>query len=160
MGDCFRIFFGHRHYARLCKSWCLVAIKVTREAYSQNRERDVALDFGLELDVDVQVHVESNGGGPMATVVVGGDLLPVLPIRAGDLVLFWCEFVRVLARQLRVGGVGVAQSSLERRQICIGVFRFLWQTLRCVSWSLRPMRMFIALGVHFECLLTGGKGKR
>lgn len=157
MRDCFRIFFGHRHCAGLCKCWCLVAIKVTRGIHSQDRERDVALDFGLELDVDVQVHVESNRGGAMATVVVGGDLLSVLPMRAGDLVLFWCEFVGFLPRQLRVGGV--ARSSPKRQQIGVGLLMLLW-TFRCVWRSLRPMRMFIALGVHFECLLPGGKGKR
>lgn len=124
--DSFGSFSGHPHCAGLCEYWCLVAIQVTRDVHSQNRERDIALDFGLELDVDVQAHVESKGGSAMATVVIWGDSLPILPMRAGDLLL-WCEFVRVLARQLRVGGV--AWSSLERRQIRGG--KSMSATSRC-----------------------------
>jgi hypothetical protein len=84
----------------------------------------------------------------MATVIIRSDLLPSLPRGAGDLV-FWSEFLGVLPRQLRVGGV--VQALLKRRQIRVGVFHLLLRRFHCVLSTLRSMRLFIALGVHFEC---------
>ena len=88
----------------------------------------------------------------MATVVVRSDLLLSLPRGAGERLVFWWEFLGVLPRQSRIGGV--VQAPLKRQQIWVGVFHLLSQTFRCVSSSLRSMRLFIALEFHFECCLA------
>ena len=85
--DSFSRPFGHPRCAWLGQCWLFRGGQVTRKLHSQNGKRDIPFDIGLELNVDVQVHVQSNGGGSMATVVMWIDLLlfEILSRDFGDL---------------------------------------------------------------------------